>query len=308
MLIEQTRRRAAVQPRQGKRFRPIAEWDRALRSLGFRPQAVRPVRGSRFLPGWLGFRYGLLPRRWIEPLHAHGRLLDVGCGRMPLRAALAGRLEAYDGVDREPRSADARLIADAHDLSAIADASYDTVIALSVLEHLARPGLALAEMRRVARPGGVVVLEVPHLSRLHEEPDDFWRFTGHGLRELAGRAGLESVEVVPIGGLFAFLGHQWSTLFVCAAWSLPLLRWAAFGVNLALVVWPSLLLDRWLGTDRVLPLGYVGVFRAPPGEGRRAAASDRATRAPSVAAPDESGHPRVAAAQNKRLDPGSPRV
>jgi len=44
----------------------------------------------------------------------------------------------------------------------VADDTYDAVISSHVLEHLANPLGALAEWRRVVRPGGHVLLIVPH--------------------------------------------------------------------------------------------------------------------------------------------------
>jgi SAM-dependent methyltransferase len=44
----------------------------------------------------------------------------------------------------------------------VADGTYDAVLSSHVLEHLANPLAALAEWRRVVRPGGHVLLIVPH--------------------------------------------------------------------------------------------------------------------------------------------------
>jgi SAM-dependent methyltransferase len=55
-----------------------------------------------------------------------------------------------------------RLIAEAGRLSEVSDGAYDAVLASHVLEHLANPLGALAEWRRVVRPGGKVLLIVPH--------------------------------------------------------------------------------------------------------------------------------------------------
>jgi SAM-dependent methyltransferase len=46
-------------------------------------------------------------------------------------------------------------------LTGIADASYDAVLSSHCLEHLANPLSALAEWRRVTRPGGTLLLALP---------------------------------------------------------------------------------------------------------------------------------------------------
>lgn len=52
------------------------------------------------------------------------------------------------------------------------------------LGHLNRQGSALGKIRRVLVSGGPLILTVPHLSRLHEEPHDVWRYACHGPRYL----------------------------------------------------------------------------------------------------------------------------
>ena len=44
----------------------------------------------------------------------------------------------------------------------LADASADVILCLDVLEHLVEPHNALLEMRRVLRPGGIAILNVPN--------------------------------------------------------------------------------------------------------------------------------------------------
>jgi len=55
-----------------------------------------------------------------------------------------------------------RLITEAGRLDGVPDNAYDALLASHVLEHLANPLGALAEWRRVVRPGGHLLLIVPH--------------------------------------------------------------------------------------------------------------------------------------------------
>lgn len=63
-------------------------------------------------------------------------------------------------------------------------ASYDHIVCTEVLEHTLRPFEAVAEMRRILRPGGRLYLSTPFDLRIHGPLPDCWRFTEHGLREL----------------------------------------------------------------------------------------------------------------------------
>jgi SAM-dependent methyltransferase len=55
-----------------------------------------------------------------------------------------------------------RLIGEAGKLDGVPDDTYDALLASHVVEHLANPLGALAEWQRVVRPGGHVLLIVPH--------------------------------------------------------------------------------------------------------------------------------------------------
>jgi SAM-dependent methyltransferase len=67
---------------------------------------------------------------------------------------------------------------------AIPDGRFDYVVCTEVLEHTLRPFDAIAEIRRILRPGGYLFLSVPFNFRIHGPLPDCWRFTEHGLRAL----------------------------------------------------------------------------------------------------------------------------
>ena len=73
---------------------------------------------------------------------------------------------------------------DVSDMPQFADDSYDVVVVDQVLEHVRAPARAAAEIRRVLRPGGYAIVATPFLIRIHGDPDDYWRFTREGLKEL----------------------------------------------------------------------------------------------------------------------------
>jgi hypothetical protein len=105
---------------------------------------------------------------------------------------------------------------------------------------------------------------VPHLSRRHELPNDFYRFTPEGMAALANHTGLEIVELRPYGGLFSFLHHQTSMLFPGLIAGVPGLGTLAILLNLPLA-WLFVALDRLLDRESLLPLGVVLVARKPSG-------------------------------------------
>ena len=64
--------------------------------------------------------------------------------------------------------------------------SFDAVFSGAVLEHLAMPWLIAAEINRVLRLGGITYHITPQAWPVHEEPNDFWRFTDEALKLLFG--------------------------------------------------------------------------------------------------------------------------
>lgn len=66
----------------------------------------------------------------------------------------------------------------------LVDGGLDGIVCRRVLEHVQKPGKAVAEMARVLRPGGRVWCEIPFLQGYHPTPTDFQRYTRDGLADL----------------------------------------------------------------------------------------------------------------------------
>ncbi|MBF0382468.1 MAG: class I SAM-dependent methyltransferase [Magnetococcales bacterium] len=79
------------------------------------------------------------------------------------------------------------LVADAHRLDMLNDNSIDCVIAVSALEHMEKPWLVVDEIYRVLKPGGTVYINTPFVFPFHGDPDDFYRFSHHGLVKICDR-------------------------------------------------------------------------------------------------------------------------
>ena len=192
--------------------------------------------------------------------HARGRLLDVGCGAMPFRSVVDPYVSTYDGLDVVDRTGDLSFIGDAQDMSAIAQDSYDAVLISEVLEHLPEPSKALEEIRRVLRDHGVVILTAPHLSRLHEIPFDYTRWTSWGLEHLLQSNGFEVISVRSTGNIWSFLFHQIAMGWFESVGRFPRLFALTWWVPAALIVLPARALDRLPLMDR-FPVGHVAIGR-----------------------------------------------
>lgn len=107
----------------------------------------------------------------LRELPTRGDLLDVGAGRGELREAAERAGFYYAGIDPVPYLASARVYtAIATDLP-FANASFEVVCCLDVLEHLVEEDIrpALREMRRVSR--GTVFLTASETPSFYGAPD-----------------------------------------------------------------------------------------------------------------------------------------
>jgi SAM-dependent methyltransferase len=169
----------------------------------------------------------------LDPLierYARGRVLDAGAGRLTYSTRLKKRAESLISMDRDRIREGLSLIGEIETLPFRAQ-SFDSIFCSQVLEHLPQPGESLQELFRVLKPGGTLLLSAPHLTYLHNEPHDYFRFTEYGLSHLLEKAGFECLELRWSGGLLSFLGHLPSTLAVNLSWGTPVLFHLVLGLN-----------------------------------------------------------------------------
>ena len=175
-----------------------------------------------------------------------GRVLDLGCGKKPYLQLLDGRGTQWVGLDfEETRTgrSDADVFGSALE-TPFAASTFDVVLSTQVLEHVARPVTLLLEVHRVLKHGGYLVLTAPQTNPLHEEPHDYFRYTSHGLRSLADTAGLQVIEIRPLGGAIATVGQMivWHLSWIGR---IPFLGHTIHGIANASTAWAVLKLDRF---------------------------------------------------------------
>lgn len=173
----------------------------ARREDGRWPDAIAGQMERHYSPGrtWESLARGFLG------LVRAGDVLDVGGGDGTIAQLLAPRCESYTLVDRSDRvigAAKERLAGtgvrvergDMHELP-FADARFDQVLLLNVLQHAERPDRALGEAARVLRPGGQLTA-VTLAAHTHREITDRYGqlnagFEPDALEALLRDAGLE---------------------------------------------------------------------------------------------------------------------
>ena len=104
-------------------------------------------------------------RAYLNALPSGTRVLDAGCGEGVLVDEFHSRLSIV-GVD--PNYSSERVTTGSLSSLPFEPAAFDRALCLDVLEHLTFPeqSQALAELFRVVRPGGELLVSVPNLAHL----------------------------------------------------------------------------------------------------------------------------------------------
>ena len=168
-----------------------------------------------------------LLRREIEsvlavamPAAAHGRALDVGCGRQPFRKTLESAGYSYFSLDAQQNVENTVDVVGAIDAplapQIVNHGPYDFILCTEVLEHVADWETAFRNLANLLSRGGRVLITCPHFYQLHEEPYDFWRPTLHSLQYFAWRQGLLTLQLKAAGDAWDVLG---TVLANCQPWA-----------------------------------------------------------------------------------------
>ncbi len=145
-------------------------------------------------------------RKWRIAKHvpAVGRILDIGSGTAPVSPDLK-RTVVADLSEEAMRN----VVCDTKAVTSITDmifdtASFDCVLCSEVLEHVPDDLKALSELRRVLKPGGILVVTVPFQKRYWAEDDEFVehvrRYDPGELDQKLSDSGFSSIKTYKLSG------------------------------------------------------------------------------------------------------------
>lgn len=142
-------------------------------------------------------------------------------------------LFAFDEVD---------IVADSENLP-INEQSVDFILNLALLEHTRNPEKITREMKRILKPGGEILAYVPFIVPFHAAPNDYYRWTRQGVKELFSC--LDACEI------FVGCGPTSGMLYVFQEW---LATFLSFGNKTLHDIWFILLLGV------LFPIKYLDIF------------------------------------------------
>jgi SAM-dependent methyltransferase len=158
-----------------------------------------------YIAPWSTYITDLECAAYLEVLkgHVHGDLLDLGAGTLPYYGVyrdFVTSVTASDWQNSHHETGHIDVISDLNEGIPFKSDAFDTVLLADVLEHTHEPQNVFNESSRVLRRGGKLLLFVPFMYGIHEEPFDYYRYTSHELERLSQEAGLRVIDIKPFGG------------------------------------------------------------------------------------------------------------
>jgi len=145
-----------------------------------------------------------------------GKLLDIGCAYGHFIKIMEGHGWLVTGVDpsseavASARKKDLRVLETTIEDAMFPEASFDAVTAFYVVEHLADPFTAVKKIFNMLKPGGIVVLRIPHTTpiakflafwgiknNLYDLPYHLYDFSPKTVSLLLEKAGFSLISVMP---------------------------------------------------------------------------------------------------------------
>jgi SAM-dependent methyltransferase len=141
-------------------------------------------------------------------------VLDVGAGRgdfaavFQARTAIALDIYPYPEVD---------LVCDLTQVNPFRPASFEAAVVMNVLEHVYNTHALLDALADLLKPGGMLIVAIPFMVKIHQAPVDFVRFTHFALERLGQDHGLAVERLEGYYDPVFFLGEgignlKWSVL------------------------------------------------------------------------------------------------
>lgn len=172
-------------------------------------------RGDRLNPKRTNSRYWILTSlrntliNIIETsVNGSQDILDYGCGNKPYKVLFKDNVSRYVGADLKPNDI-AEIILNPDGTVPIEDSKFSLVISSQVLEHTLDPHIYLKEAYRVLKNDGMLIISTHGFWVYHPDPNDYWRWTGAGLKKIIQEAGFYVENIYSVVSLPSISLQLW---------------------------------------------------------------------------------------------------
>lgn len=154
------------------------------------PGELRPSdkidRGPEIGTPWRQANWRFLTAQ-VNRLPPDAIILDVGAGRGDFATLLEGRRSLALDVYPYP---EVDLVCDLTQVNPFRPDGVDAVLLMNVMEHVYDTHALLGSLARLLRPGGILIVAIPFMVKIHQAPVDFVRYTHFALQRLGEAHGL----------------------------------------------------------------------------------------------------------------------
>jgi len=145
----------------------------------------------------------------VEALPQDAVILDVGAGHGDFADIFIGRQAILLDVFPYP---EVDVVCDLTHSVPFRPHSFDAVVLMNVLEHVYNSRALFAAINSLLKPGGVFVVAIPFLLKVHQAPYDFVRYTHFGLQRLGQDFGFELLSLDGYYDPIFLLGEGWRNI------------------------------------------------------------------------------------------------
>lgn len=157
-----------------------------------------------------------------------GIVIDLGCGTSPYKEDILQVADKYIGVDWESslhNQSNVDIFADLTKKLPFPDNYADCIVSFQVMEHLPEPDFFLSQCFRILKLKGLLLLTVPFMWHVHEEPHDYFRYTRYGLEYLLKKNGFVDIVIEENTGFWQMWALKFNYHTVRFAWGVLKYVW-----------------------------------------------------------------------------------
>ncbi len=171
------------------------------------------LRGPQMGTPWRQANWRFLEQQ-VAALKDEAIVLDVGAGRGDFADLF--RSKNYLALDVYPYP-EVDLVCDLTRINPFRPASFDVILLMNVVEHIYHTHALFASLVQMLKPGGVLIVAIPFMVKMHQVPIDYVRYTHFALRRLGEEHDLVVEHLEGFYDPISFLGEgignlRWSVL------------------------------------------------------------------------------------------------